>query len=56
MTVMNFPYNLILIVGMENICHLMLIGVFAIFTHFTGNVMAISEVFVNTDCMHTSMR
>lgn len=37
MTDMSFPHNLILIVRMENIYHLMLIGVSAIFTHFTGN-------------------
>lgn len=51
MTVMSFPYNLILIVRMGNIYHLMLIGVSAIFTHFTGNVMVVPVVFVSTDCM-----
>lgn len=51
MTVMSFPYNLILIVRMGNIYHLMLIGVSAIFTHFTGNVMVVHVVFVSTDCM-----
>jgi len=43
---MSFLYNLILIVMMENICHLMLIELSVIFTHFTGNVMV---VFVNTE-------
>lgn len=48
MTVMSFPYNLILIVMMENIFHLMLIELSAIFTHFTGNVALMAALVVAT--------
>ena len=50
MTAMSFPCNLTLIVRMENIYHLMLIGMSAIFTHFIGNVVVMTAVFV-ADCM-----
>ena len=50
MTVMSFPCNLTLIVRMENIYHLTLIGMSAIFTHFIGNVVVVASVFV-ADCM-----
>lgn len=46
MIVMSFRCNLILIETMENIYHLMLIGMSAIFTHFIGNISSVSAVYV----------
>jgi hypothetical protein len=46
---MSFHCNLILIVTMENIYHLMLIGMSAIFTHFIGDILSVSAVYID-DC------
>jgi len=46
MIVMSFHCNLILIVTMENIYHLMLIGMSEIFTHFIGNILSVSAVYI----------